>query len=128
MLLGKSVDPSSLGFTSNKGKGGCLRCHTALTPSQDLSCHSPKGSGEAWLPSICQASLSRLWLPAHIPLFRSTKERQDNEAERRGVHNAPGQAYWITLAFSCLHPELSYLKCRREARIICSVCTDRVYK
>lgn len=27
-----------------------------------------------------------------------------------------------------LHPELSYLKCRREARIICSVCTDRVYK
>lgn len=77
-----------------------MRCHTALAPSQDLSCHSPKGLGEAWPPSICQASLSRLWLSAHVPLFRNTKERQDNEAERRGVHNAPDQPYWITLAFT----------------------------
>lgn len=60
---------------------------------KDLSCHSSKGSGEAWSPSICQASFNMLWLHAHGPLFRNTKERQDNEAERRRVHNAPGQTY-----------------------------------
>ena len=63
-----------------------------LTLPQDVHCHSPEGLGEGWPHSICQPSLSRLWLPAHVSLFGSTKERQDNEAEGRGVHHVPGQA------------------------------------